>query len=661
MIEAGEIRQSATITTFAVGAMVDFIHGSFMTMGIDDWETPAANSFITELHLMADLGAKLKPPPWKDPGGRPKGHVKCIRFPTWLVCNNRSCSRLGKIRPIGEPTEHEIFNVANHDGMLGKAMCTACNGQGVGIPPRFVCICTDTLPPAKDSQNKDSQKAKNLPKGSPANHPHTGGHIEDFPWFQWCHQGKKLEAGSHRLVLKETDGLSFETMKVECLNCHANQTLAGIFANQLNIGGVPQLCKGNVPWLDNRVECGCTLKVAQRGATSIHRPETLTYISIPPVSETICMDTGEYFESFVEYYRERELLNAPNAVDPHQLATVYYNNRMVPNNFGNFGHDPARVINLLTTFPELDAAPPEAAAVGTSLVDRKVKEYEQLCKVVGTARDDFQTEAAMGPAEIHGCVESVMFVRRLREVTALTGFSRDHGGTPAKARIYKKGGIHDKNGRPDWYPAIELRGEGIFIRLNKDRLANLLKDNEVKARCQTLCNQLRLLETPDQNDKVRGPFRFQNPPVRLELHDPVAMARLLVTHTTCHLLMRELTLECGYSSSSLKERLYFDKDCFGFLIYASTPGADGTRGGLVRMGEKSRLKPIFESCLEKARWCSSDPICATCHAQGTDSLNMAGCHACALLPETSCELRNQFLDRCIVVKSEAGGLPGFFD
>ena len=186
-------------------------------------------------------------------------------------------------------------------------------------------------------------------------------------------------------------------------------------------------------------------------------------------------------------------------------------------------------------------------------------------------------------------------------------------------------------------------------------------DSQVKARCQTICQQLRLLETPDNDKPVRGPFRFQNPPVRPELHDPAAMARLLVTHTTCHLLMRELTLECGYSSSSLKERLYFDKDCFGFLIYASTPGADGTRGGLVRMGEKSRLKPIFESCLEKARWCSSDPICATCHAQGADSLNMAGCHACALLPETSCELRNQFLDRCIVVKSEAGGLPGFFD
>lgn len=658
MVEAGEIRQSATITTFSVGAMVDFIHGSFMTMGIDFWQPPASGqTSIVELHLTADLGAQLKPPPRKDPGSGPDGHIRCIRFPTWLLCNNRNCSRLGRIRPINNPNEHDIFEVTNYNDMLGKAHCTACQ-QGVGIPPRFVCICTDT----------------NLEDGTQANHDHTGGHIEDFPWFQWLHHGQDLDPNDlHRLTLKETDGLSFETMEVVCLDCRdANRqpykkSLAGIFGNPLILGGRPVKCRGNAPWLNTTFKCDCTLKVSQRGATSIHRPETVTYISIPPVSESICMDTGIYFERFVDHFRALaaalELVPAP--INITNIANKFYNNVMLVDNFEqNFGHDRERVINLLATFPDLDAPPIDAPAASASMVDRKEKEYDQLSRPVGTARDEFQTETSMGPNEVHAGVDSVMFVRRLREVTALTGFSRDHGGTPAKARIYNQGGQHDRNGKPAWYPAIELRGEGIFFRLNNSRLANLLADTMVLDRCQRLSDQLRILETPPNpadDNKVRGPFRFQNPPIRPELHDPARMARLLVTHTTCHLLMRELTLECGYSSSSLKERLYFDKDCFGFLIYASTPGADGTRGGLVRMGEKNRLVPIFESALEKARWCSSDPICANCHSQGTDSLNMAGCHACALLPETSCELRNQFLDRYIVVKSEAGGLPGFFD
>lgn len=644
MVEAGEIRQSATITTFSVGAMVDFVNGSFMTMGIDFWHPPTrGQTSIHEPHLVADLGAQLKPPPRKDPGGTPDGLIKCIRFPTWLVCNNRNCGRLGKIMLPIDNKEHHIFEVNNYNNMLGKANCTACN-RGIGIPPRFVCICTDTKP-----------------DGTPCQHPHTGGHIQDFPWVEWCHQRQQsIQPGNHRLKLRETDGLSFESMLVECIDCNGNasKSLAGIFGEEF---GRQFYCKGNIPWLDIwNAGCGCKLKVFQRGATSIHRPETVTYISIPPASDSISADTNRYFDGFNERYDEAKDFSAPAPVDKLALARRYYDSVMIPNNFQSHGHDKNRVIDILATFPDHFVPPVDAPAPNTNMVDRKNKEYQQLSSAVGTARDEFQTEVSLRPGQLHSAVDSVMFVRRLREVTALTGFSRDHGGTSAKARIYRQGGIQDNNGTPKWYPAIELRGEGIFLRLGEQRLNALVQHESVLDRCQRISTQLCNLEYPTDG-QIRGPFRFQNPSTRPELYDPKNMARLLVTHTTCHLLMRELTLECGYSSSSLKERLYFDKDCFGFLIYASNPGADGTRGGLVRMGEESRLKPIFESALEKARWCSSDPICATCYSQGTDSLNLASCHACALLPETSCELRNQFLDRCIVVKSEAEGLPGFFD
>ena len=35
--------------------------------------------------------------------------------------------------------------------------------------------------------------------------------------------------------------------------------------------------------------------------------------------------------------------------------------------------------------------------------------------------------------------------------------------------------------------------------------------------------------------------------------------------------------------------------------------------------------------------------------QGQDSLNLAACHACGLLPKTCCEERNVFLDRRLVI------------
>jgi hypothetical protein len=48
-------------------------------------------------------------------------------------------------------------------------------------------------------------------------------------------------------------------------------------------------------------------------------------------------------------------------------------------------------------------------------------------------------------------------------------------------------------------------------------------------------------------------------------------------------------------------------------------------------------------------WCSSDPVCIETTAAGADALNLAACHACALLPETSCEEMNALLDRGLLV------------
>jgi len=73
----------------------------------------------------------------------------------------------------------------------------------------------------------------------------------------------------------------------------------------------------------------------------------------------------------------------------------------------------------------------------------------------------------------------------------------------------------------------------------------------------------------------------------------------------------------------------------------------------VRQGQPARFGDVFLAALESAGWCSSDPLCAECRGQGSDALNLAACHACCLVSETSCEHHNTFLDRALVV-----GLPG---
>ena len=141
--------------------------------------------------------------------------------------------------------------------------------------------------------------------------------------------------------------------------------------------------------------------------------------------------------------------------------------------------------------------------------------------------------------------------------------------------------------------------------------------------------------------------------------------RYVLLHTLSHLLIRQLSLECGYSGASIKERIYStypesSVSMAGILLYTSSPDSDGSLGGLVRKGLPESFESIFRNMLQEASWCSSDPICIESTAQGYDALNYAACHACALLPETSCEMRNCLLDRAAISGTLADRARGLF-
>jgi hypothetical protein len=102
----------------------------------------------------------------------------------------------------------------------------------------------------------------------------------------------------------------------------------------------------------------------------------------------------------------------------------------------------------------------------------------------------------------------------------------------------------------------------------------------------------------------------------------------------------------------------------GVLIYTAAGDAEGTMGGLVRMGRPGYLEPAIPGAVETALWCSADPVCmeiGTQSGQSPDSCNLAACHNCCLVPETACEEFNRFLDRGVVVGSVGNPQMGFFN
>lgn len=198
---------------------------------------------------------------------------------------------------------------------------------------------------------------------------------------------------------------------------------------------------------------------------------------------------------------------------------------------------------------------------------------------------------------------------------------------------------------PEWFPAVENRGEGIFLGLRPEAVKDWFERPEVTKRLTHLMlGHERWCERRNsQRVFPGGPY--------------------ILLHTLSHLLLQSLSMRCGYPASSIRERVYADVEGqrYGVLLYTSSPDAEGTLGGLVQ--EARHIEAHLAHALAMGSLCSNDPICAH-HSPGESMegrwLHGAACHGCTLVAETSCEMRNDYLDRALVVPVLGQGEAAFF-
>jgi hypothetical protein len=127
-------------------------------------------------------------------------------------------------------------------------------------------------------------------------------------------------------------------------------------------------------------------------------------------------------------------------------------------------------------------------------------------------------------------------------------------------------------------------------------------------------------------------------------------------------MISAVSLECGYAASSIRERIYAVPGFYGILLYTGTPGAEGTLGGLVQVG--NRIERHIQTALQLGRLCSNDPVCSYHRPNDPHEerfLHGAACHGCLLIAETSCERRNELLDRALVVPTVHTPGAAFFE
>jgi hypothetical protein len=278
----------------------------------------------------------------------------------------------------------------------------------------------------------------------------------------------------------------------------------------------------------------------------------------------------------------------------------------------------------------------------------RIPEY-RLLRETPTHPDLAATDPGV-PTGLDAVISRVRRVEVLRETRALRGFTRLRD---QPLRLSEGKALLRRQPLPpnlDWLPAYEVRGEGIFLELDAAAVGAWSSRPKVARRAG-------LLGHAYERSRERSGAAERN-----------ISPAFVAIHTLAHVLINELIFTCGYGSASLRERLYVTheqgKEMLGVLIYTAAGDADGTMGGLARMALPANLGPVMTTALQRATWCSTDPVCMELGeaGQGPGSCNLAACHACGLLPETSCEEFNQFLDRGLLVGTlldrDTGLFPG---
>ncbi len=468
------------------------------------------------------------------------------------------------------------------------------------------------------------------------------GHLDDVDWLFVVHQGGQCQRGDRLLFrASESGGSGLASLSVSCDSCQSSQNLQSLMIP----GALRGACRsddqyrgGRQPWQrdSDGTSCGEQLRVVQRGDSNLHYARTISALDIPdPDADG---DTQSR-EEILARYRDNDAIE--------MLRMFHGSGAPIEDQLNRFAEKQGLAVDVVEELvlgvkTKEDVSEPPAVDDDEQTLRRE--EYPLLVRPDEFAGRHFQgsryeIDASDFGDALHRCLESISLLHRLREVRVFRGFHRVRPG--ASDRLVPASLDPGK----DWLPACEVFGEGIFFHFRREALKEWI--SELPAGEKDRSRQLA-----DRIDDQGIAFL------------PEPTPELFLLHGFAHILMRQLCFECGYASSSLRERLYLDgAEMSGVLIYTADGDSEGTLGGLVRQGERDRLPAIIRRALVQAHWCSGDPLCSESENQGLAGLNRAACHACLLVSETSCELANALLDRRFLVGEDQDGdqeLSGFF-
>lgn len=585
----GQVRRSQIVTTFGPGAMMDLPNHSILVSGLDQWT--GVNEEIVEPRLLQKLKEHLSldslrmfaPPRENGDSFSASSGLVGWQFPEWFVTQD--------VRQWVSESGHQIRSrqlVHRSSLSRGKYIGDDRKKQNV-VPVRFVRACRH-------------------------------GHIGDIDWYAFVHKdGSKCRAN----LWMDDVGTSGDITEIQ-VRCECGQSR--LLSEAVETGGHHKagalgLCDGSQPWLGPfaNTRCEQPSRFLIRTASNAYFPQKLAVISLPPRNESVSKAVEQAWmfleaaESIDDVRHERKKERVAKVLEGISNEEVW---------------------------EEIDRRRNPGIESSSRLKPDELKTLIACEQERGDDVPDCNFYARVLPKPVWDSpwmesVQQVVLVHRLREVVAQAGFTRFEAAT-TNVEGELEIGVQPALLALEitWVPAIENRGEGIFIQFKTELLDEWVSRPAVQKYGSSLNAGFDVWKSEHRASKR------EFPPLQYYL-----------LHSLSHMLITAISLECGYPASSIRERIYaFDDVGYGILLYTGSPDSEGTLGGLVQEGR--RIHEHMRHALMQAELCSNDPVCSQHQPDNLHErrfLHGAACHGCLLIAETSCEQQNDYLDRALVV------------
>lgn len=584
-----DIRPNQFITTFGPGAIIDSINDSLTVLDTRYWSDENKGEEIFDARLANYLHVHhFYKPNIKEGKDQKTGRsfgLPAVSFPSYHVCSNPTCSLLFDIRESGN------FDKETYIKYSGEVKCPKCKRKA--FPARFITICKK-------------------------------GHMDDFPWSFWVHDGECPTKGFLTLSTNKKNSTLAE-LTVKC-SCGAKKSMQGALSRKFE-------CQHRYPFdplnFKKDSKCSCEAYGSQRGASNVYFGVTRSAISIPPWND-------EIYDLIMAHIKEIDLARKmPDENSQNMVLQTIIDSYFKPAGY---------------TIDDVKAALEKMDSDTKENLELKELEYKTIVNHKSLSqKKDYPyfkaTEEELSPG-LEKFFSRMILIHRLREVMVLLGHTRVAAPEPDSdepnhiCRLYV-----DDNDK--WLPATEINGEGFFLVFNDETLNTWLKKAQVQDRSK------KFMGAYNQYVQDRG---WKNAKPR--------DAKYVLIHTLAHLLIKEMAMQSGYSSTSMHERIYAGPNMSALLIYTGAADKEGSLGGLVQLGRKERFFALLKGALENALTCTTDPECLD-KEPDSETINGAACHACSMISETACENGNRMLDRSLLIPlpdhEEMAYFKEFFD